>query len=92
MEKLINCPYCGSKMKSGSLEIHGSWLGFLLVGLSYQNLFYKPFDEKFQEYSSDEETVIKESEILKAMKCTKCKAISFIPGETTDIGMGIPIQ
>ena len=40
------CPYCGSTMKSGSAEIHGTVMGFLLMGASYENLYFKPDGEK----------------------------------------------
>lgn len=84
MEKIkkINCPYCNEEAESGALEIHGTWTGWFLIGISYQNLYYKPFDEKYQEFSTNEEKVMKESEILKANKCKSCGAISFIPGKT----------
>jgi hypothetical protein len=40
------CPYCGSTMKTGSAEIHGTVMGFLLMGASYENLYFKPDGEK----------------------------------------------
>ena len=33
-------------MKSGSAEIHGTVMGFLLMGASYENLYFKPDGEK----------------------------------------------
>ncbi|MCD4694036.1 hypothetical protein K8R62_01630 [bacterium] len=85
-KKKMNCPYCDGETEEGKLEIHGSWIGWLLVGFSYQNLFYNSFNKKYQEYNTDDEKVIKESETLKAKKCKECGAISFIPGKTIDKG------
>lgn len=78
-QEVINCPFCGSKTKYGSLEISGSIIGFLLLGLNQQDLHFKAFDEKYQEFSTQKETVIKESENVYAFKCEKCNAISFKP-------------
>ncbi len=75
----IYCSYCNGETEAGLLEIHGTALGFIFLGLSHQNLYYKPFDEKYQEYIIKEEKVIKESNSLKARKCKDCGSISFIP-------------
>ena len=40
------CPYCGSTMKAGSAELHGTVMGFLLMGASYENLYFKADGEK----------------------------------------------
>lgn len=42
----MKCPYCGSLMKSGRTEIHGTPLGFLAIGFSYENLYFRAGDEK----------------------------------------------
>ena len=78
-QEKINCPFCGAETKYGSLEISGSIIGFLLLGLNQQDLHFKIFDEKYQEFSTQKETVIKESENVHAFKCKECNAISFKP-------------
>lgn len=42
----LTCPYCGEQLIEGSAEIQGTVWGFLLVGLSYQNLYFKRQGEK----------------------------------------------
>ncbi len=37
----MNCPYCDCGMESGHVEVHGTDLGFLVVGLSYSHLWFK---------------------------------------------------
>lgn len=37
-----DCPRCGTRMDTGTLEIKGTMLGLFVIGLSYQNLWFRP--------------------------------------------------
>jgi DNA-directed RNA polymerase subunit RPC12/RpoP len=41
----LNCPYCNGKLKKGKASIHGTVGGFLLYGLSHENLYFKSESE-----------------------------------------------
>src|SRR5436309_1973986 len=40
----MHCPRCNSGMIEGDAELHGTFLGFLVVGWSYQKLFFHSKD------------------------------------------------
>lgn len=39
---LSECPICGKDMEAGKVTLHGTLLGYLLFGLSYQHCWFKP--------------------------------------------------
>ncbi len=64
------CPYCDGILESGEAKIHGSMVGFLLVGLSYQNLYFKS-------ESGNETAVLASHESTPAMKCNTCGVVTL---------------
>ena len=61
----LECPYCKGKLKTGQANIHGTVGGFLLFGLSYQNLYFKPESEK-------EIKVLGSNGSTPALRCDNC--------------------
>ncbi len=82
----MKCPYCQDNMKKGSVEISGSLASFFSFGVSTQNMYFAPFDEKYQEFSTQKEKIAEETKVLLAHKCENCKAVVFIPGKGIDYG------
>lgn len=37
----LECTYCKGELKNGHVSIHGTFGGFMLFGLSHQNLYFK---------------------------------------------------
>jgi hypothetical protein len=64
----ILCPYCGSLMKSGRAEIHGTTLGFLVAGFSYENLYFKTEDEK-------EIRILESQNSTPSLRCPNCEIL-----------------
>ena len=61
----MNCPKCEMPMEMGIAEIHGTGLGFLAVGLSFQPLF-------FTDMKGNESQVLSPHSNQVAYRCTKC--------------------
>ncbi len=57
-------------MEDGVVSIHGTALGFIFVGLSYQNLYFEP------EYGK-EQKVLGCNEEAQALKCIKCNTVTI---------------
>lgn len=64
------CSYCDGIIESGEAKIHGTTVGFLLVGLSYQNLYFKS-------ESGKETAILASHESTPAMKCNKCGVVTL---------------
>lgn len=62
------CPYCNGTIKNGVANIHGTMTGFLFVGFSYQNLYFKP-------ESGQEMKVLGSRESTPAMRCQDCGVV-----------------
>ena len=67
----IECPYCGSPMIPGIARVRGTLLGFLLIGLSYQHLWF--------ESGRDKVTVVPSGDERAAHRCPRCGAVSVFP-------------
>jgi hypothetical protein len=59
------CPYCGEVMKKGQAKIHGNTLGFLIVGISYQNLYFRAENE-------GEIRILESGCSVYSMRCESC--------------------
>lgn len=66
----LKCPYCDGTLISGEARIHGTITGFLLVGLSHQNLYFKS-------ELGEETEVLGSGESTPAMKCNKCGVVTL---------------
>lgn len=71
MEK---CPLCQSELEQGFVSVHGTLLGYLLVGMSYQHCWFKG-DE------SGDEVVLKSRERRQAFKCQACGFVGIYAKE-----------
>ncbi|WP_289056275.1 PF20097 family protein [Carboxylicivirga marina] len=61
----LECPYCKGKLKTGQVNIHGTLGGFLVFGLSYQNLYFKTESEK-------EIKILGSNDVTPALRCGSC--------------------
>jgi hypothetical protein len=43
-----SCPMCDGEIERGTVSVHGTLAGFLFVGMSYQNCYFKGEDSKEQ--------------------------------------------
>ena len=66
----FKCPYCKGSLKSGEAKIHGTVTGFLFVGLSHQNLYFKT-------ESGEESEVLSSGESTPAMICENCGVVTL---------------
>ncbi len=71
-------PYCDGLLESGEAKIHGTMVGFLLVGLSYQNLYFKS-------ESGKETAILASHESTPAMKCNTCGVVTLNLNSPTEI-------
>jgi hypothetical protein len=69
----MNCPKCEIPMEMGSVEIHGTPLGFLALGRSFQPLF-------FLDMKGNESNVLSPNSNQLAFRCNKCGGI-FLTGK-----------
>lgn len=68
------CRRCGGRLQRGRVQIHGTLVGFLLIGLSYTHLFFTPASDP------EGETVVlpwKARQI--AYRCLGCGALAVTP-------------
>ena len=64
----LKCPYCNGTLKSGEAKIHGTMTGFLFVGFSHQNLYFKS-------ELGEEIEVLGSNECTPAMRCEECGVV-----------------
>jgi hypothetical protein len=67
----FRCPYCDSLMILGQAKLHTTFGGFLLVGLSWDHLF-------FEEDNREEIRILKAKSQKEAYFCRNCEGL-FIP-------------
>ena len=68
---LSRCPLCGTELEAGSVTVHGTLWGFLLVGLSYEHCWFQPA-------SGAEETVVLSSKDSRdACRCLQCGFVAI---------------
>jgi len=71
-KKVYNCPKCGKEMKTGKASVHGTVLGFFLVGSSHQNLYFYDNDRKKR---NDKSMIIYSNSEKSAQRCTDCEFV-----------------
>ncbi len=69
----MKCPVCQVEMEKGTARVHGTVVGFILFGFSYQHLW-------FEHSSGNEERILASNEQCPGYRCPECLAV-FIPGE-----------
>ncbi len=65
----MKCPYCGGEMVPGTALVRGTLLGFLVVGLSHQHLWFRQLD------GGGDEKVIHSRGQKAGHRCTECRAV-----------------
>ena len=65
-------------MKSGLAEIHGTTLGFLVAGFSYENLYFKTSDEK-------EIRILESGGSTPSLRCPNCEILILNKADSDQI-------
>ena len=65
----MNCPYCSADMILGKASVRGSFIGFLIIGLSHQHLWF------------NKKKIIKSGGSRPAYECQNCELI-LIPKDS----------
>lgn len=63
-----SCPYCNTPLTSGYAEIHGTALGFLIAGYSYENLYFRRENE-------EEIKILESGGSTAALRCESCGVV-----------------
>lgn len=63
-----SCPYCNTPLTSGYAEIHGTALGFLIAGYSYENLYFRRENE-------EEVKILESGDSTTALRCESCGVV-----------------
>src|SRR6218665_3299921 len=71
-ENMPNCFACGGEFEIGKLSVHGTMLGALLVGMSYQHCWFRPTQ-------GTEDIVINSGGYRAAYRCKECGFIGIPP-------------
>jgi hypothetical protein len=69
------CPMCDGEIERGTVSVHGTVGGFLLVGMSYQHCFFKG-DE------SEERVVLGSRYRKSAFRCKGCGFVGMFGEES----------
>lgn len=69
----MTCSKCGQTMEKGSVSVKGSLPSFLVVGLSYQSLWWYPAEGR-------REKLLKPGPLYDAFRCSNCGTVT-IPAE-----------
>lgn len=72
----LECYNCNGNLKKGNARIHGTIGGFLIFGLSHENLYFKADDEK-------EIKILGSGGTTPALRCTNC-GIVILNSEVTE--------
>jgi hypothetical protein len=65
----MKCPYCDGEMVPGTASVKGTLLGFLVVGLSHQHLWFRRLD------GGADELIIRSRANKAGHQCTQCRAV-----------------
>jgi hypothetical protein len=69
------CPQCGGGLEAGTVAIRASLLSFLLVGWSYENLWFRP-------PRGERKAVLQSGESRYGWRCEACGFVGIAaPGE-----------
>jgi hypothetical protein len=79
----VNCPACGGELQRGLVSVHGTFWGFLLVGLSYQHCWFEPAG------GGVEDVVIPSGGAKNGWRCPDCGFIGIAGGEAQPARRGI---
>lgn len=69
------CPICQGEIERGSLSVHGTLLGFLFAGWSYQHCWFKGRGK------NEEQVVLRSGERTSGFRCVACGFVGiYRPG------------
>ena len=71
----LDCPKCNERMVSGGVQIHGSCMTFLLVGVSWQHLWFSREGKKQKILAS---SWSREGYPRKAFRCGNCGGVFIL--------------
>ena len=77
----MNCPNCRVEMIAGDARIKGTLVGFLVIGLSYQHLFFKSRKKSVDE-KPVRKKVLRSGRSTTAHHCEKCGLTALQRGDT----------
>ena len=60
-----DCPHCGGRLEVGNVAVHGTFWGWILVGWSYQQLWFQP-------HLGEERRVLQSGESRQGWRCADC--------------------
>lgn len=69
-EGAMKCPQCFGEMQPGKLAVHGTFIGFLFVGWSYQHCWWQPAGDSGQEVE-----FVSSNGSRVAHRCEKCRMV-----------------
>lgn len=72
---VLKCPACGGELRPGQVSVHGTCWGFLLIGFSHQNCWFKPA------VGGAEELVIPSGGAKDGWRCLGCGFVGIAGGE-----------
>ena len=80
-QSVMKCPdpHCGATMQRGAAVIHTTILGFLLIGLSWQKLFFRPPGG----FARHDVEVMNPDQRRIAFRCPECGGM-FVTAKPTD--------
>lgn len=73
--RAANCPQCDVPLLSGQLRIRGTIPGFLVIGLSYQHLWWTDPEGS----RASREVVLDSGDEISAGRCPECGLVAFVP-------------
>ena len=76
-----SCPVCNGEIERGSVSVHGTLLGFLFVGMSYQNCWFKGQGKK-------EQVVVFSGQQTRGFRCATCGFVGIFKAESQFIPSG----
>jgi hypothetical protein len=65
----MKCPYCDGEMMPGTASVKGTLLGFIVIGLSYQHLWFRRLN------GGGEEVIIRSRGDRPGHQCSQCGAV-----------------
>jgi rubredoxin len=77
------CPACGGELQPGLVSVHGTFWGFLLVGLSHQHCWFEPTGDGI------EGVVIPSGGAKNGWRCQGCGFVGVQGGEPQPARWGI---
>jgi hypothetical protein len=72
----LQCPACGCDLEKGLVSVHGTFWGFMLVGMSHQHCWFEPD-------GGAEAVVVPSGRARRGWRCPGCGFVGIAGGKTT---------